>query len=183
LEPENHIKEIMQGFQRSGSNREMIVVGNHQADTRYVRELRELKDARIRMIGTVYDPEKLISLRYHAFAYMHGHSVGGTNPSLLEAMGCGNLVFAHDNPFNRETLGPSGFYFANADELKAAIHAAEANEGELEPRRVTSQKRAGADYRWADIVSQYMALLELVTAPSKRRAHEDLDLRRKTLAP
>jgi hypothetical protein len=44
---------------------------------------------------------------------MHGHSVGGTPPSLLEAMGCGNLIFAHDNAFNRETLGPCGFYFAN----------------------------------------------------------------------
>jgi len=64
------------------------------------------------MIGTVYDSAKLTCLRYHSFAYMHGHSVGGTNPSLLEAMGCGNLVFAHDNPFNRETLGSCGYFFA-----------------------------------------------------------------------
>ena len=63
------------------------------------------------MIGTVYDQKKLICLRAHAFAYMHGHSVGGTNPSLLEAMGCGNLIFAHDNPFNRETLGECGTIF------------------------------------------------------------------------
>ena len=121
LEPENHVLEILRAFQQSHSARELIVVGNHRAETRYVRELCSVRDPRIRMIGTVYDQQKLVCLRAHAFAYMHGHSVGGTNPSLLEAMGCGNLVFAHDNPFNRETLGDSGLFFANPEELTRSI--------------------------------------------------------------
>jgi glycosyltransferase involved in cell wall biosynthesis len=174
LEPENHVREILQAFQKSSSTREMIVVGNHLVGTNYVKTLRELKDARIRMIGTVYDQVKLTCLRYHSFAYMHGHSVGGTNPSLLEAMGCGNLVFAHDNPFNRENLGPCGYYFVDVEELTKAIQTAEENDEELAQRREALRKRAGADYRWADIVSQYLALLEQVADRGGKGSRADL---------
>lgn len=183
LEPENHVQEIFQAFQRSSSRRELIVVGNHLADTSYVKNLHSLSDPRIRMIGTVYDQDKLTSLRYYSFAYMHGHSVGGTNPSLLEAMGCGNLVFAHDNPFNRETLGSCGFYFANAEALTEAIQAAEENEGELARRREASRVRASADYRWADIVSQYLTLLAQVADRIGEGGKAELRFASKTLMP
>jgi glycosyltransferase involved in cell wall biosynthesis len=183
LEPENHVMEILQAFQRSSSKREMIVIGNHLAGTSYVQALRELKDARIRMIGTVYDQGKLTSLRYHSFAYMHGHSVGGTNPSLLEAMGCGNLVFAHDNPFNRETLGSCGYFFAEVEELTLAIQSAEESEGELAQRREASKNRARADYSWADIVSQYLVLLERTAAHGGKRSEEKLCFASKITMP
>ena len=160
LEPENHVREIIQAFQRSNSRRELIVVGNHLADTSYVKKLLDMKDVRIRMIGTVYDQNRLISLRYHSFAYIHGHSVGGTNSSLLEAMGCGNLVLAHDNPFNRETLGSCGYYFANAEELTQAIQIIEMNEVEVAKRKEYARNRAREQYRWPDIVSSYFSLLE-----------------------
>lgn len=160
LEPENHVLEILQAFQRSNSNRQLIVLGNLLTETPYVMQLRAVQDPRIRMIGTVYDPDKLTCLRYHSFAYMHGHSVGGTNPSLLEAMGCGNLIFAHDNPFNRETLGPCGYFFANDGELTQAIDLAEQQHSELVRLREASRACARAKYRWQDIVSKYAALLE-----------------------
>jgi glycosyltransferase involved in cell wall biosynthesis len=160
LEPENHVLEILQAFERSGSDRELIVVGDHFTGTRYVALLRAVQSPRIRMIGTVYDQAMLTSLRYHSFAYLHGHCVGGTNPSLLEAMGCGNLIFAHDNPFNRETLGPCGFYFANSLELTQAIDLAEQEEAELERLRGASKARARANYGWTEVISKYVALLE-----------------------
>ena len=159
LEPENHVLEILQAFQQSRSNRQLVVVGNHLAKTRYVAELLAVHDSRIRMIGTVYDQAKLTCLRYYSFAYMHGHSVGGTNPSLLEAMGCGNLIIAHDNPFNRETLGPCGFYFASVPELIETIDSAEQKEGGLARLRESSKERARTNYRWSDVVSSYAALL------------------------
>ena len=162
LEPENHVLEILQAFQQSHSNKQLIVVGNHLTGTSYVTQLRTVQDPRIRMIGTVYDSAKLTCLRYHSFAYMHGHSVGGTNPSLLEAMGCGNLVFAHDNPFNRETLGSCGYFFANEMELAESIDLAEHDHAELARLRSASRSRAGANYRWPDIVSSYAELLEQV---------------------
>jgi glycosyltransferase involved in cell wall biosynthesis len=160
FEPENHVREILQAFQRSRSKRQLIVVGNHLTETRYVAQLRTVQDPRIRMIGTVYDQAKLTCLRYHSFAYMHGHSVGGTNPSLLEAMGCGNLIFTHDNAFNRETLGPCGYYFANTLELTQAIDRAEQEDTGLARFREASRSRARANYRWPDIICRYVALLE-----------------------
>jgi glycosyltransferase involved in cell wall biosynthesis len=108
----------------------------------------------------VYDPAKLTCLRYNSFAYMHGHSVGGTNPSLLEAMGCGNLIFAHDNPFNRETMGSCGYFFANEVNLTEAINRAEREHVELVRLRKAAISRARTNYRWPDIVSSYAALLE-----------------------
>jgi glycosyltransferase involved in cell wall biosynthesis len=164
LEPENHVLEILQAFQRSQSARELIVVGNTQARTRYVEQLRSICDPRIRMVGTVYDQEKLTCLRAHAFAYMHGHSVGGTNPSLLESMGCGNLIFAHDNPFNRETLGNCGVFFANVDELTRAIDRMDQGAG-VERLRTAAKARARRRYRWPDIIASYAALLERAQVP------------------
>ncbi len=160
LEPENHVLEIMRAFRQSRSRRRLIVLGNHRAPTRYAEQLHSIEDPRIRLIGAVYDQEQLTSLRYHAFGYMHGHSVGGTNPSLLEAMGCGNLIFAHDNPFNREALGECGFYFANTEGLTQAIDAAEAENGALTQLRESARSRARVHYRWPDVISRYGALLE-----------------------
>lgn len=160
LEPENHVLEILRAFQRSKSCRELVVVGDHRAETRYVRELCAIRDPRIRMIGTVYNQDKLICLRAHAFAYLHGHSVGGTNPSLLEAMGCGNLVFAHDNPFNRENLGDCGLFFATPDELTRSIDRMERDEAGRQERRRSVTARARANYRWPDVISSYAELLE-----------------------
>jgi glycosyltransferase involved in cell wall biosynthesis len=160
FEPENHVLEILRAFQQSHSNRRLVVVGDHLAKTGYVEQLRAVRDPRIRMIGTVYDQVKLTCLRYHSFAYLHGHSVGGTNPSLLEAMGCGNLIFAHDNPFNRETLGPCGYYFANVSELTKAIDFAEQEDTERARLREACRTCARAEYRWPDVISKYVALLE-----------------------
>jgi glycosyltransferase involved in cell wall biosynthesis len=160
LEPENHVLEILQAFQQSHSKKQFIVVGNHLTGTPYVTQLRAIQDPRIRMIGTVYDSAKLTSLRYYSFGYMHGHSIGGTNPSLLEAMGCGNLIFAHDNPFNRETLGPCGYFFTNNAELTQAINQAEQENADLTRLRKASKERARATYRWSNIISIYASLLK-----------------------
>lgn len=159
LEPENHVLEILLAFQQSRSKRQLIVLGNHLTGTRYIAQLHAVHDPRIRLIGTVYDQAKLACLRYHCFAYMHGHSVGGTNPSLLEALGCGNLIFAHDNPFNRETLGPCGIYFANAPGLTQALDRVEQEDIELAQLKEASRSRARVSYSRLDIVSKYASLL------------------------
>lgn len=161
LERENHVLEILEAFQLSKSPRAMIVVGNHDAKTKYVKRILQVRDPRIRMIGAVYDQKKLTALRAHAFAYVHGHSVGGTNPSLLEAMGCGNLVLAHDNPFNRETLGAAGIFFSGAGELTRAIEGVERlPQSGLDELREAARRRARANYRWEDAIERYAELLE-----------------------
>lgn len=121
LEPENHVREIIEGYNRSTTSCPLIVVGNHNSGTAYANELISLADSRVRFIGGIYDKEKLQALRYHSRAYFHGHSVGGTNPSLLEALGCGNLIIAHDNIFNREVTGNAGFYFKRPDDIPTLV--------------------------------------------------------------
>ena len=167
LEPENHVLEMLRAFQQSRSARKLVVVGNHRARGAYARQLCAVGDPRIRMIGTVYDAERLTALRYHAFAYMHGHSVGGTNPSLLEAMGCGNVVFAHRNPFNQETLAGTGIFFDGVDDLARAIDEAESNEHLLHTRRAAIKLRARTYYQWFDVVAGYAALLEQKAAAAQ----------------
>lgn len=165
LEPENHVLEILEAFRRSHSARHLVVVGNDRASTPYVQQLLTVRDPRIRMIGTVYDAPVLSALRSGAFAYLHGHSVGGTNPSLLEAMGCGNLVLAHDNPFNRETLGDEGLYFRTTVDLAATIDALESGPEDLDRRRAGARERARTFYNWNGIIEQYATLLRQSVEP------------------
>lgn len=160
LEPENHVREIIEGFEASRSPWSLVIVGDHKASTDYVRGLQPLASERVRFIGTVYDKPKLQALRYHALAYFHGHSVGGTNPSMLEAMGCGNLVIAHDNVFNREMLGGGGRLFRSAADIPALVAQVEALDArESAGERNFMKERIRSEYNWDRIAEAYMRLL------------------------
>ncbi|MGQ0815871.1 MAG: DUF1972 domain-containing protein, partial [Gemmatimonadota bacterium] len=104
LEPENSIRAIVDGFRASSSNRQLVIIG--PTTPFFDREVLPLvqADPRIRYLGSIYDRNEVFALRLHAYAYLHGHTVGGTNPSLLEALACGNFVIARDVPFNREVV-------------------------------------------------------------------------------
>jgi glycosyltransferase involved in cell wall biosynthesis len=173
LEPENHVLEIIDGYCATESARPLIVVGNHQSPNSYMRRLQAVRDPRVRFIGTVFDRSKLQALRYHAFAYCHGHSVGGTNPSLLEALGCGNAILAHNNPFNREAARDAALYFESSRNL--AQHINELERDELRRQRMRSQASliVGTDYTWDLIATQYIDLISGPPAPgisASRRA-------------
>lgn len=160
LEPENMVAEIVDGYSRSNTPVPLVIVGDHRKENGYVRSLASRGSGRIRFIGTVYDAEKLKALRYHARCYIHGHQVGGTNPSLLEAMGCGNIVVASDNRFNREVAGPTAFYFHGAHDLPRVLAAI----GQLGPERIgalkgSMQKRIRDHYTWESVVDKYYGLL------------------------
>ncbi len=90
---------------------------------------------------------------------MHGHSVGGTNPSLLEAMACSNLVIAHDNPFNREVLGEFGIFFKTSEELISTVNDIEAGKVDKSVLRIGARDRIGERYLWDQIAESYFALL------------------------
>jgi glycosyltransferase involved in cell wall biosynthesis len=161
LEPENHVREIIAGFEASGSPHPLVVVGGTAEPTNYVRGLLQRQGDRVRFVGAIYDQNLLGALRFHARAYIHGHSVGGTNPSLLEAMGVGNLVIAHDNPFNREVLGPDGRYFADPGQLAENIRQVD-ELGTAERLEIAERMRGRiADcYGWEQIVDQYWTLVQ-----------------------
>lgn len=163
LEPENHVLEILQGYTASNSNLPLVVLGNHQTGTHYVEQLLNLTDPRIRMLGTVYDQTKLQALRFHARAYFHGHSVGGTNPSLLEALGCGNAVIAHDNIFNREVAGNAALYFNTATDIPNLVEKINAEETCRATMRKNARDIVSKRYTWELVTDAYMLLL---TTPS-----------------
>lgn len=159
LEPENHVLEILQGYAASRGARPLVVVGDHTVGTRYARQLLEIKDPRIRLVGTVYDQSKLQALRFFARAYFHGHSVGGTNPSLLEALGCGNAVIAHDNPFNREVAGTAACYFNSALDIPDLVRRIEADATLRASMRVSAREIVSTRYTWELVTESYIRLL------------------------
>jgi glycosyltransferase involved in cell wall biosynthesis len=112
IEPENNVDLIVREFIASGSDRELVVVGGMNYETPFWGELQQLaRGARVRFLGPVYGPMLVESLLLGARGYFHGHEVGGTNPALLKAMGCGATVIALDTEFNRENLVNTGRYF------------------------------------------------------------------------
>ena len=111
MEPENNIEMILDGLSASAAKRKVLVIGgvDNSFGKKMVAKFRN--NVAIRFLGTIYDTEELNALRSCSMLYFHGHSVGGTNPSLLEAMASGALICAHDNPFNRAILGNDAFIF------------------------------------------------------------------------
>jgi rhamnosyltransferase len=107
------------------------------------------------MVGSIYNKRILDMLRCHCFAYLHGHSVGGTNPSLLEAMGAGALVIAHDNPFNREVSGDTALYFREPTDLASCLKDIERDTKEFSGLKRAAQKKAFDNYEWGKVADSY----------------------------
>lgn len=159
LEPENHVLEIIEGYERSLSPFPLVILGDTENPNAYVLQLLTHRSARIRFLGTVFDREKLTALRFHARAYIHGHSVGGTNPSLLEAMACSNLVIAHDNAFNREVLGDSGVFFTAREDLAGLINQVDDGNLDAKMRGQLAAQRVREIYQWDQVADAYENLL------------------------
>lgn len=120
LEPENNIEIILDGYTMAKNDYPFIVIGNH--NTKYGSYLKKkYAGHNIRFIGGIYDKSMLDNLRCFSIVYFHGHSVGGTNPSLLEAMASRAFIAAHDNPFNKSVLKENAIYFKTPERVKEII--------------------------------------------------------------
>ena len=121
IEPENNIEMIVKGWMASKTDHPLLVIGN--TSTRFGKYITvNYTSPDIIYAGTVYETELLNNLRYFSLSYFHGHSAGGTNPSLLEAMACGCSIAAHDNVFNKVVLGEEADYFSSVADLAAIIN-------------------------------------------------------------
>ncbi len=159
IEPENSILEIVEAFGESGSQMDLVVLGKLDPDNAYHRKLKQAARGRVIFPGGIYEDSRVKALRYHARAYVHGHQVGGTNPSLVEALGAGNAVIAHDNRFNRWTAGPGQAYFGNMAECREGFIRFERDEAALKVARRAARLRHAERFRWNDVLGQYRALL------------------------
>jgi glycosyltransferase involved in cell wall biosynthesis len=110
-------------------------------------------------LGSIYDATVLSAIRKHSIAYLHGHRVGGTNPSLLEAMGAGNAVIAHDNQFNRWVAGEGAVYFDCEDSADNAISSLIADAARRTRLAAHSLARARSEFAWDSVLSRYHSLL------------------------
>jgi len=125
LEPENNIETIIKGVVESNSDEPLLVIGDYRIPHgKYLFE-KYSNEPKIRFLGGIYDFELLNNLRYYSGLYFHGHSVGGTNPSLLEAMACSAIICAHNNVYNRSVLANSGYFFDSQEDIVDFINAKE----------------------------------------------------------
>lgn len=166
FEPENHVLEIVEGYRRSDATLPLVVVGSAPYSSDYTQRIQEAADGddRIRLVGGVFDQELLDALYFHALTYAHGHSVGGTNPSLLRAMGAGTAVIAFDVPFNREVLDEEGWFFHTPAEAAGHFEQAEADAAATAATGARSQSRARTVFRWDDVADAYEALARGLSA-------------------
>jgi glycosyltransferase involved in cell wall biosynthesis len=121
MEPENNVELIIQAHLMAQPSKPLIIAGNHR--NKFGTYLhRKYAGEKIRFIGPVFNIEVLNNLRFYSHLYFHGHSVGGTNPSLLEAMASHALIVAHDNVFNKAVLGQDAFYFSSLNQLAEMLN-------------------------------------------------------------
>ncbi|WP_104525838.1 DUF1972 domain-containing protein [Blastococcus atacamensis] len=157
FEPENHVDVIVDGYRRSGATKPLVVVGSAPYSDAYTARVHRLADERVRFLGGVWDQDQLDQLYAHAYTYLHGHSVGGTNPSLLRAIGAGTAVLAYDVDFNREVVEDSGRFFGNPADVAALVDAAEADPDSVRRSGVRARELAKG-YDWDDVAAGYEQL-------------------------
>ncbi|MCG2620542.1 DUF1972 domain-containing protein [Arthrobacter sp. I2-34] len=157
FEPENHVHLIVEGYVASGAQLPLIVVGGSPYGDEYTRQVRDRADGRVRFLGGVWDQELLDQLYANALVYWHGHSVGGTNPSLLRAIGAAAPTNAFDVTFNREVLAEAGRYFSTSAQVAELAVDAEELPGETMARGRMGQQRA-VRYDWDIVTDGYETL-------------------------
>jgi glycosyltransferase involved in cell wall biosynthesis len=167
FEPENHVDMIVAAYAASCCRFPLVVVGAAPYAHEYTERVKGLADERVRFLGSVWDQDLLDELYANALTYQHGHSVGGTNPSLLRAIGAGAASNAFAVSFNREVLGDSGRFFASSDELTALLDDAERDPDATLRRGDDSRGRAAA-YDWDDVAVKYEALCRRLATRTPR---------------
>jgi glycosyltransferase involved in cell wall biosynthesis len=157
MEPENNIDIIVREFERSDVKEPLLIAGGANYKSTYLEQLQQTTDPRIRFLGPVYEPGHMEALHLGTRGYLHGHEVGGTNPSLLKAMGCGNLVLAHDVRFNREVLGGTGLSWTKEEgSLLAQIERAERDGDALRAEAaVACRQRISEFYSWDKVATDH----------------------------
>jgi glycosyltransferase involved in cell wall biosynthesis len=158
IEPENQIELIIKSFITAGKT--LVIVGG--LCNRYAKTLHNIYSNLPNVVfwGAEYNSDNLLSLRSHANLYVHGHTVGGTNPSLLEAMACGCKIAAHNNMFNHHTLDNTGLFFDNERQLSDLI---ENYWNKTESWGTDAKLRAAEQYSWEVVTNKYIGLIENAT--------------------
>ena len=163
--PENNFETMIREFMKSDTRKDFAIITT--SNEAFLEQLEERlhfhSDSRIKFVGTVYEAELLKKIRENAYGYFHGHEVGGTNPSLLEALGSTKLNLLLDIGFNREVAQEAALYWTKEDgNLAALIHQADALPPDVqEAYGQKAKERIRTEYAWEKIVGEYERVLKL----------------------
>ncbi|MGC2636771.1 MAG: DUF1972 domain-containing protein [Acidobacteriaceae bacterium] len=158
--PENSIAELVAAFSARPRGHKLIVLGKYDPESdSYHRKVMSEASEEVCFVGPIYHRETVQALRFHGTAYLHGHTVGGTNPSLVEAMAAGNPVLAHSNPYNRWVAGDAAVYFDNAATADEEITRLLSDERLREAMREAARRRYLQEFTWEHVAGQYERLL------------------------
>jgi glycosyltransferase involved in cell wall biosynthesis len=158
--PENSILQIVKGYSRRQRGTKLVVLGDYLPDEEpYHRAVLEAAGPEVVFAGAIFDHDLTQALRFHSVGYLHGHTVGGTNPSLVEAMAAGNPVIAHNNPYNRWVAGDAGLYFDTEDDVDLRIEQLLSSPDLRTALSRNSRERHAANFTWDLIGAAYERLL------------------------
>lgn len=158
-EPENSIFEIVSAFSAKPRGKKLVVLGKYDQTNPYHYKVLETASNEVKFVGAIYDHTCLDALRYYSCLYIHGHTVGGTNPSLIEALGAGQSILAHDNKFNRWVAGVGAVYFNDENKCSELLDMLLNDRNKLKEMSEFSINRFNEMFTWNNILLQYENLL------------------------
>ena len=170
LEPENNIETILDGTCLLTNNLPFLVIGNYRTKYGNYLKKRYVEYSHIHFIDGIYDMTILNNLRYYSNIYFHGHSIGGTNPSLLEAMASQCLIVAHDNVFNKSILEDNAYYFSNVTEIANLLGVIERHD---ETKKINNNlMKIEQEYTWGYVTRNYLKHFEHIIAERNKNGHK-----------
>ncbi|SEG57459.1 DUF1972 domain-containing protein [Marinobacterium lutimaris] len=159
-EPENSFLEMVRAFSRKPRAHKLVVLGNFRPEgNSYHRDVMAAASDEVIFPGAIYEPAVVRALRFYSAFYLHGHRVGGTNPSLVEALGAGSAVIAQDNHFNRWVAGEGAAYFKDEDECAVLFERLLPDTETKNLMKSASRKRFVERFTWQQILTEYEELL------------------------
>ena len=174
IEPDNNILTLVRAFSAHRRGMKLVVLGKLETHNAYHNEIRAAASEEVIFPGAIYNGDIVRALRFHARAYLHGHIVGGTNPSLVEALWAGNAVVAHDNAYNRWTAGDAAVTFSSLASCEAQISRIVADDALVARLGAAARVRAAEAFQWRDVLAAYEDECLALAPPAGARPVEAL---------
>jgi glycosyltransferase involved in cell wall biosynthesis len=177
LVPENNIHHLINAFERTKTNKKLVIVGDDPWEKRYARSLKSTTDPRVIFTGGVYG-EGYAQLQKNAYLFVLPDEVGGTHPALVEAMGFGNCVLVNDTPSNLEVVGDAGFSYKGDEgfhDLQRQLQSLLDDSATVVSYRVKAERRARATYRWEQVVRDHLSFYSQMLAARRVPVPKALD--------
>ena len=132
-----------------------MIIGNYNQKNSYHKQVLEAASEEVIFLGAIYDQEKVASLRFFSRFYVHGHKVGGTNPSLVEALGAGNAIIARENSFNAWVAQDAALYFNDDADLDWIYDELGSNDDLRSELQAKARNQHSKKFMWDKILSEY----------------------------